>query len=104
MAEALDKLHSKDFSEHLNSKFKAHLHNGEFLTLELLEVIDRETAPNAELFLLIFRGPQSPRLIQSIHRLEHDKMGILEIFLTSIGATPEGISYEAVFHRASMKA
>jgi hypothetical protein len=103
MAE-LEKLSSKDFSQHLNSKFKVHLHNGEFLPLELMEVADRESVPHAELFFLTFQGPTSPRLTQSTHRLEHEKLGVLEIFLTAI-ATGEGtISYEAVFHRVRKKA
>ena len=70
------------------------------LTLELIEVMERDPSPKIELFSLQFRGPAAPRLPQQIHRLEHDKLGAFEIFLTAIGADPEqGILYESVFHR-----
>jgi hypothetical protein len=103
MAE-LEKLSSKDFSEHLHSKFKVHLHNGESIPLELIEVADRTSVPHAELFFLTFQGPGSPQLMQSTHRLEHEKLGVLEIFLTAIAAGEGTINYEAVFHRMRKKA
>ncbi|MBZ5507918.1 MAG: hypothetical protein LAO78_20850 [Acidobacteriia bacterium] len=104
MLTPLDKLNAQVFSEQLHTQFKVKPGSAEPLilepmTLELIEVKHGDTSPQIELFLLHFRGPSAPRLPQSIHRLEHDKLGSFEIFLTAIGAEPQGILYESVFHR-----
>jgi len=69
------------------------------LVLDLCAVEERSTISSIELFSLQLRGPRTPRLPQQIHRLEHDKLGALDIFLTNLDAGPEGAMYEAVFHR-----
>ncbi|HEX4602657.1 MAG TPA: hypothetical protein VH724_01565 [Candidatus Angelobacter sp.] len=99
MSTPLDKLNAKVFSEHLHTKFKVHLGDAAPMTLELVEVKDSDPSPQIELFTLHFLGPAAPRLPQQTHRLEHDKLGIFEIFLTAISAEPQGILYESVFHR-----
>ena len=99
MTDNVAKLNSQTFADHLHSKFKVHLHEAPPLEVELIEVNDRPTVPDGELFSLTFLGPASPLLVQRIHRLEHEKLGQLEIFLTPIGADQRGTSYEAVFHR-----
>jgi hypothetical protein len=38
-------------------------------------------------------------MAQSIHPLEHDKLGRFDIFLTAIAGDEQGIIYESVFHR-----
>jgi hypothetical protein len=99
MLTPLDKFNAKIFSEQLHTQFKIHLENMEPMVVELVEVKDSDPSPKIELFILHFLGPSAPRLPQSIHRLEHGKLGTFEIFLTAIGAEPEGILYESVFHR-----
>jgi hypothetical protein len=100
MSTSLDKLNAKVFSEQLHAQFKVHVGGAEPLTLELIEVTERDPSPKLELFMLQFRGPVAPRLPQQIHRLEHPKLGTFEIFLTAIGTDPEQrILYESVFHR-----
>jgi len=95
----LDAFNSKSFAEQLHTKFRVHLASPGPLELELVEVKDHETAPNLELFSLGFRGPHSPRLNQQIHRFEHEKLGVFELFLTPVAADPDGTLYEVVFHR-----
>jgi len=51
-----------------------------------------------EPFTLLFRGPQEPRLAQGIHRLEHELLGTLEIFLVPVRPDEGGPLYEAVFN------
>ncbi len=100
MSTSLDKLNAKIFSEQLHTQFKVHFGGAGPMMLELVEVMERDPSPKLELFSLQFRGPSALRLAQQIHRLEHDKLGIFEIFLTAIGADPEQrILYESVFHR-----
>jgi hypothetical protein len=100
MSTFLDKLNAKIFSEQLHTQFKVHSGGAEPMMLELVEVMERDLSPKIELFTLQFRGPVAPRLAQQIHRLEHDKLGAFEIFLTAIGVDPEQrLLYESVFQR-----
>lgn len=52
----------------------------------------------AEPFTLLFRGPREPLLAQGIQRLEHERLGTLEIFLVPIRPDEGGPLYEAVFN------
>jgi hypothetical protein len=100
MSTPLDILNAKVFREQLHSQFKVHQDNSGTITLELVDVIENDLSPKMELFSLSFRGPFRPRLDQQTHRLEHEKLGQIEIFLTPISADQEnGTMYEAVFHR-----
>ena len=99
MPTSLDSLNAGIFSQHLHTQFKLLREGAEPIPLELIEVKESDPSPKIELFTLHFLGPAAPRMAQHIHRLEHDKLGTLEIFLTAIGADVQGITYESVFHR-----
>ena len=99
----LFQLHSKSFSDHLNSSFKVDTGSSGAVMLRLAEVNEPSTPPNIELFSLIFQGPAAPQLPQRTYAVEHEKIGSFTLFLTAIAADDEGISYEAVFHRMRKK-
>jgi hypothetical protein len=100
MPTPLEDLNAKLFREQLNSPFKVQHGPAGTITLELVDVIENDLSPKMELFSLHFRGPFRPRLDQQTHRLEHEKLGEFEIFLTPISADQQsGTIYEAVFHR-----
>lgn len=99
MSTSLDKLNAGSFSAHLHTQFKLLREGEEPLPLELIEVKEHDPSPKVELFTLHFLGPAAPRMAQHIHRLEHDKLGTFEIFLTAIAGDAQGITYESVFHR-----
>jgi hypothetical protein len=99
MSSILDNFNSQTFTEQLHTKFLVPMAAPGPLTLELIEVNERNAVPRMEQFSLLFRGPQSPRLPQQIHGMEHDKLGRFELFLTAIAGDQQGITYEAVFHR-----
>jgi hypothetical protein len=100
MPTPLQDLNAKLFREQLNSPFKVQHGPAGTITLELVDVIENDLSPKMELFSLHFRGPFRPRLDQQTHRLEHEKLGEFEIFLTPISADQQsGTIYEAVFHR-----
>lgn len=99
MLTSLDNLNAGIFSQQLHTQFRLLREGAEPIPLELIEVKESDPSPKIELFALHFRGPDAPRMAQHIHRLEHDKLGTLEIFLTAIGADAQGITYESVFHR-----
>ena len=100
MSRSLRELNAEIFRQQLNTKFKVAIEDGQSLALELTAVDEPPHAPGMELFSLHFLGPFTPRLVQRTHRLEHEQMGEIEIFLTAIGAEPDkGTEYESVFHR-----
>jgi hypothetical protein len=91
-------LNAQIFRSHLHSRFQTES-GGASISLELIEVEEPPTAPRLELFFVHFLGPAAPRLEQRIHRLQHDSLGTLDLFITAIGANDRGLIYEAVFNR-----
>ncbi|HWG86375.1 MAG TPA: hypothetical protein VN679_01240 [Candidatus Acidoferrales bacterium] len=91
--------HSSTFSGQLHTDFTVQAGNGTPLVLKLVEVVEKQTPANVELFTLHFHGPASLRLVQQIHTLQHDKLGTFQIFLTAVEGNNQTITYEAVFHR-----
>jgi hypothetical protein len=97
MTADLTSLSAADFREHLGSQFE--LPDGPFQS-ELVEVNDLEGSGGLrEPFSLIFRGPSDQTLPQGTHRVEHKRLGSLEIFLVPVGPDDDGdgMLYEAVF-------
>ena len=92
-------LHGSTFSEQLHTIFSVATGHEASVSLELVEVAEKETPAHVELFSLLFRGPAAPLLPQQIHALRHAKLGTLEIFLAAIEGNQTSITYEAVFHR-----
>jgi hypothetical protein len=48
-------------------------------------------------FALLFRVEKGPTLPQKIYPLEHDRLGLLDLFLVPVGPDEVGMRYEAVF-------
>jgi hypothetical protein len=48
-------------------------------------------------YVLQFVGPSDDSVQQGIHRLEHDDLRVLEIFLAPVDRSDDGVIYEAVF-------
>lgn len=73
--------------------------------LQLIRVDDvpnaAETAavgdPNS--FIVLFRGPRSPRLKQGTYRIESRALGTFSLFLVPGGAYGSGTAYTATFNR-----
>jgi len=51
-----------------------------------------------EPFSLIFLGPMTVVLPQKTYRVEHEKMGAMEIFLVPIGPNANGMRFQAIFN------
>ncbi len=103
MMKPLEELNAQVFREQLHTKFNVRTDGSEPMLLELIEV-DEKAGTAMELFFVRFAGPFMPRLQQQTHRLEHEKMGEFEIFMTPISADQQqGTVYEAVFHRFRKK-
>jgi hypothetical protein len=99
MSTPLEQLNAKIFREHLRTPFKVRTTPTEEILLELVAV-EEQNRPGMELFSLQFVGPFLPRLQQQTVRLQHEKLGNFEIFLTPLSAdSKQGTVYESIFHR-----
>jgi hypothetical protein len=96
---ALEDLTRELLVENLNTKFRVAAESVEPLEIELIEVSELNRVRNSEQFSAVFRGPLNFLLHQSVHRLEHERLGALELFLVPIGQEADGFRYEAVFNR-----
>lgn len=94
-------LNEKEFSKHLNTKFRTGL-DAEEVDLELVVVKGYSARPGdqegMERFSVFFTGPANPVLPQQTYPLSHDAMGTFDIFLVPIKPDGEGSRYEAVFN------
>jgi len=90
--------------ENLNSKFLMPFPSGETLELELVEVVEHQSAPGQEQFSAFFRAPLNAPVAQGVYQLEHAQLGTFGIFLVPVGRDQRGVEYEALFNRISNKA
>lgn len=89
----------QDFDPYLNEKFTLGLDSGEKMSLELVEIAEKNTK-HTLCFTLLFRGEKERVLAQGNYGLEHTGMGKLELFLTPVMVgKDDGIYYESVFNR-----
>ena len=98
----IEQLTSTDFSPHVNDKFRIHIEGSDSLEAELLDVKDLEGAAKAKEdqrmpFSIIFQCSHDQPLPQAIYKIEHEKIGALELFLVPIGQDEKGVRYEALF-------
>jgi hypothetical protein len=90
----LDTLTLEDFRPLLHDRFRIAPDDAPAFEVELVEVtgIPREPGGRAP-FSLVFRGGPNPPLPQRIYRVEHEKLGELDVFLVPIAVD----QYQAVF-------
>jgi hypothetical protein len=86
------------FSENLNTTFRIPFQSGETAELELVEVVETMLTPTQQQFSIFFRGPLEYLLPQGTYRMEHEKMGAIDIFIVPVGKEQDGFHYEAVFN------
>jgi hypothetical protein len=102
-----DDLRAGTFSMHLNTPFSIYISPTMAMEVELVEVTEKgvsdhqqpSAATHQERFSLVFRGPRDRLLQQGMYQLQHDQLGVLELFLVPVGRDHEGLYYEAVFNR-----
>ncbi|MFL6211690.1 MAG: DUF6916 family protein [Pyrinomonadaceae bacterium] len=97
-----EKLTEEDFARQLNSKFRVRAATPRPLELELVEVKSWRSGAaeqsGMERFSLFFTGPADIFLPQQSYTLEHEQLGVLDIFLVPVARTAEEMRYEAVFN------
>ena len=94
-------LTEKEFSRHLNTKFRVRVDAARQVELELVEVKGYPGKPDEqggmERFSAFFHCP-GERLPQRAYSLEHERMGAFDLFLVPIARAEGGFRYEAVFN------
>ena len=98
----LQDLTPSSFEEHLGTRFRIHFGGEAPLEAELFQVARHEEhdGPRKQPFSIFLRTPGEarPLLPQAIYRVEHERMGAMEIFLVPVGPDGQGMRYEAVFN------
>ena len=110
---SLDTLTAEDFRPHQGTRFRLTAWpqpgvSPVWADTELAEVTEHAASPPGRFrtpFAVLFHGPLQPVLPQGIYRVEHEKLGTLELFIVPVGpnepADPGQAStamrYEAVF-------
>ncbi len=99
----LETLNKSSFSEHLGEKFRLHPGSSNVVEVELIEVSDAGSGSSRaqgrrDPFSIVFRGPHDSPLGQGTYKVEHGKMGAVDLFLVPIGPDKDGLCYEAVFN------
>jgi hypothetical protein len=90
----LEDLTIDDFRPLEGDRFRISPEEAEPFEVELVEVTEIPRAPGGRApFSLVFRGGPNPPVEQRIYRVEHDKLGELDLFLVPI----DWDRYEAVF-------
>ena len=87
------------FEGHENSKFLMHYGDSQTAELELIKVTDVGSSERQKQFSLRFLGPMDAPILQGIYRVDHDKLGALDLFLVPIARDDKGVQYEAIFNR-----
>ncbi len=95
------------FSGCLGEKFHVHV-AAAVLDMELVDVNELVVAVGRQRvklsssgprpFSVLFQGPQAPLLPQAIYKVEHEAVGILDIFIVPIGLEQGVAMYEGVFN------
>lgn len=100
MSETQVELPTKEqFSEQLDSTFRASLDDGQVLDLHFFKLDSTISNSIQEAFSLMFRAPVDAPPFQNMFRLEHDKLGAMDLFLVPVKKEEDGLYYEAVFNR-----
>src|SRR5262249_42446535 len=97
-----EKLTHSSFAEQLNTKFRLY-HNSDLpVEVELISVGEFIETKRQEMFSILFSIPENETPSQNLYKLEHDKLGTIELFLVPV-MSEEGKVYEAVFNSLKKK-
>jgi hypothetical protein len=87
------------FEGQLNTKFRMHYGDSQSADLMLIDVNDVGSSERQQQFSLVFLAPLEAPILQASYRVDHDKLGNLDLFLVPIARDAEGVRYEAIFNR-----
>jgi len=88
------------FTARMGERFRIQATDQRIIDVELVEASPlsaKTTALRRQPFSLVFRAGGGELVPQRIYRVEHDRIGALDIFLVPIGPDGGGMRYEAIF-------
>lgn len=92
-------LSKSDFTPHLNTKFKIHTEAFGVVDAELIDITGRKSE-DQESFSLIFSTSKDKIFEQRIYKLNHPKMGDLELFMVPVAShKKDEMHYQVIFSR-----
>ena len=97
--EMRDWISQEEFSNSVNTGLKLKVDESNSLDFELVVFRDLGSTARQEQFAVEFRGPADTILPQAIYEMQHDAIGVFQIFLVPIRRDSIGVYYEAVFNR-----
>ena len=89
----------KDFLESLNTKFRVFFDGEQPTEVELTDVSELRPKPRYEAYSLVFVAPKSIQPMQMLYRVEHDTLGMMELFLVPFEENEKGFAFEALFNQ-----
>jgi hypothetical protein len=92
-------LNKEAFAEQIDTEFRVLENETPVLSLKLIEVTGPGVQGVQERFDLVFSGPLQTPLGQGMRRVEHERFGVMDLFLVPISRGADGFVYEAVFNR-----
>jgi len=99
----LDPLRSATYAGLLGERFRVRLGALNAVDVELTAVTDLSSRSSfegsGECFSILFRGPQDQPFQQDTYTLQHDQIGVFDLFLVPIGPDAAPPTYEAVVNR-----
>ena len=92
------------FAELLHTRFRVRANETTLVEIELVEATAHQPsqgpAPSQTgSFSLLFTGPLNPFLPQRTYVLQHEKLGVFDLFIVPVGKDQNGFQYEAIFNR-----
>jgi hypothetical protein len=88
-----------DFASAVDSDFRARAAEGATLDLRLIRLDEIISTSVQENFSLLFQAPNETPPVQTIYRLEHAKLGEMDVFLVPVKQDADGLYFEAVFNQ-----
>ena len=89
------------FAENLHTRFQVVDAVPELLELELEQVSELHATRWQQTFSIVLQGPAERMLPQRTYRLQHPRLGELELFMVPVGRKGQSILYEVVFNHLS---
>ncbi len=86
------------FAEALGSKFKVTTAGDQTIDLELDEVTELKERSNQRSFSIIFLVPESHWFDQGLYDVEHEKLGVMQLFLVPVGLKQNRQELESLFN------
>lgn len=89
----------EDFLLQLNTKFRVFFDGQQPTEVELTEVSEMRQKSKFEAFSLIFEAPKDIFPQTLLYRVEHDSLGVMELFMGPVEETAKSYLLEAVFNQ-----